>query len=141
MDPVILKNARYCSACDEEIESHYRHDCKTCSCGEVMVDGGHDYFKSSGEGVSRNLESDDPEVIKNNLTWGTRGKDGTLPLIHKKLVDCDTDHLQAILTTQKRISPPHKTTITSILKDRRICPECQAENQVWICDSCGSALN
>lgn len=41
----IIKNAVRCNCCGEVIESTYRHDYKTCSCGRVSVDGGHDYLR------------------------------------------------------------------------------------------------
>lgn len=33
--------------CKDVIESKYRHDFVTCSCGNISVDGGNDYFKRS----------------------------------------------------------------------------------------------
>ena len=41
----IIRNAARCNHCGEVIESTYRHDFKTCSCGHVSVDGGHDYLR------------------------------------------------------------------------------------------------
>ena len=41
----IIKNAAKCKTCGEVIESTYRHDFKTCSCGKVSVDGGKDYIR------------------------------------------------------------------------------------------------
>ena len=41
----IKRNAIKCNHCGEIIESTYRHDFKTCSCGRVSVDGGHDYLR------------------------------------------------------------------------------------------------
>ena len=38
-------NAARCNHCGDVIESTYRHDFKTCSCGHVSVDGGHDYLR------------------------------------------------------------------------------------------------
>ena len=42
---VIKRNAIKCNKCGEIIESTYRHDFKFCSCGQVSVDGGHDYLR------------------------------------------------------------------------------------------------
>ena len=41
----IIKNAIKCNHCGDVIESEYTHDYKTCSCGRVAVDGGHDYLR------------------------------------------------------------------------------------------------
>ena len=53
MRPKITKNAIRCNHCGDVIESAYRHDFKTCRCGRVSVDGGHDYlrrcFAASGD--------------------------------------------------------------------------------------------
>lgn len=34
-----------CRKCNDIIISKHRHDCVTCSCGAISVDGGNDYFK------------------------------------------------------------------------------------------------
>jgi hypothetical protein len=41
----ILKNSARCLLCDTEIESTSVHDFVTCPCGNLSVDGGHDYLK------------------------------------------------------------------------------------------------
>ncbi len=41
----IIKNAIKCNHCGDVIESEHTHDYKTCSCGRVAVDGGHDYLR------------------------------------------------------------------------------------------------
>jgi len=49
----ITSNKIQCKSCKDIIESTYRHDFVTCSCGNVSVDGGKDYlrrlYKSSPE--------------------------------------------------------------------------------------------
>lgn len=45
---VILKNKIKCLKCGDIIESVYRHDFKTCSCGACSVDGGKDYLRRVG---------------------------------------------------------------------------------------------
>lgn len=42
---IIIKNMIRCKKCGDIIESRHRHDFVTCSCGEVSVDGGHDYLR------------------------------------------------------------------------------------------------
>ena len=46
--PVILRNMAQCRVCGDIIESKYTHDFKTCSCGAVSVDGGHEYLRRLG---------------------------------------------------------------------------------------------
>ena len=41
----ILHNKIRCNQCGDVIESEYRHDFKSCRCGLVSVDGGHDYLR------------------------------------------------------------------------------------------------
>lgn len=42
---MIIKNRIKCRTCGDIIESVYRHDFRSCSCGRVAVDGGHDYLR------------------------------------------------------------------------------------------------
>lgn len=41
----IVRNAVRCKICGDEIESKSTHDFVTCSCGNVSVDGGHEYIR------------------------------------------------------------------------------------------------
>lgn len=41
----IIKNVIKCKHCGDVIESTYRHDFVTCSCGCCSVDGGLDYLR------------------------------------------------------------------------------------------------
>ena len=43
----IIHNTAKCLVCGDIIESKYRHDFVLCSCGNLAVDGGHDYLKRS----------------------------------------------------------------------------------------------
>jgi len=61
---------------------------------------------------------DDFEKIKNKLLWCTRGKDGKSPAYWVKLADCDTNHLENIITEMKYVHPITKKVIISIIKDR-----------------------
>lgn len=45
--PLILHNRAKCLACGDVIESTYTHEFVICSCGNLSVDGGHDYLKRS----------------------------------------------------------------------------------------------
>lgn len=48
---VIVTNKAQCLSCGDIIESTFRHDFRTCSCGKVSVDGGKSYLKRSYETV------------------------------------------------------------------------------------------
>lgn len=41
----IIKNMVRCKLCKDVIESKTAHDFKYCSCGNVAVDGGHEYLR------------------------------------------------------------------------------------------------
>ena len=41
----IVRNSARCRKCGDEIESTYRHDFVTCSCGAISVDGGRSYIR------------------------------------------------------------------------------------------------
>ena len=41
----ILRNMIKCNSCGDIIESTLWHDYKSCSCGRVSVDGGHDRLR------------------------------------------------------------------------------------------------
>lgn len=51
----IIKNAIQCKHCGEIIESTSAHDFKTCKCGKVFVDGGHEYLR---RGYTNSAEDD-----------------------------------------------------------------------------------
>lgn len=58
--------------------------------------------------------------------WGTRGKDGKDPVKFVKLIDCEDEHLEAILTTQFALSQGYKLIIETILQIRK------AQNRISI---------
>ncbi|GLQ25204.1 DUF7695 domain-containing protein [Sulfitobacter pacificus] len=43
----IIRNSARCLRCGEEVESKGVHDAQTCSCGNLMVDGGYEYLRRS----------------------------------------------------------------------------------------------
>ena len=63
---MIIKNQIRCNHCGDIIESKNRHDFRTCSCGRVSVDGGHDYlrrcFKAEGDFEELSICKDDQET-------------------------------------------------------------------------------
>jgi hypothetical protein len=38
-----------CTKCGDIIQSVYRHDYVTCSCGKTFVDGGNSYLRCGGD--------------------------------------------------------------------------------------------
>lgn len=59
----ILTNSVRCHLCGEIIESRHRHDFVWCKCGNIAVDGGKDYLKRVGLGVT-NKTYDDLSLTK-----------------------------------------------------------------------------
>lgn len=49
------KNAIQCKHCGEIIESKSVHDFKTCKCGKIFVDSGHEYLR---RGYTNSAEED-----------------------------------------------------------------------------------
>ena len=54
-NPKIIKNAAQCKLCGDILVSEHRHDFKTCSCGEICVDGGRSYIKRGYRTSSDNI--------------------------------------------------------------------------------------
>lgn len=48
-EPRILVNKIRCKKCGDIIESVYRHDFVTCSCGACAADGGKAYLRRVGD--------------------------------------------------------------------------------------------
>lgn len=63
--------------------------------------------------------SDDLSIIKKKIKWGTYGKHGDEPLRFVRLIDCSTEHLQAILREQ-RGGIYYRRIIEAIIKDRAL---------------------
>ena len=92
--------------------SRSQHDYRTytdpTNAKKYMVDGGLAYERSSNNGDEQYMyQYYDPFDHKHNRTWmhwGTRGKDGDKPLQYKPVHQMDTDHIEAILTTQHQIT-------------------------------------
>lgn len=49
---MIIQNAVICNKCDDFIFSATRHNFVTCKCGNIYVDGGQDYLRRVGHGIS-----------------------------------------------------------------------------------------
>lgn len=75
---------------------------------EYMVDGGTEYLRRNvvHEAPYEELslyDTDPHEKLRENYTWGTYGKNGDEPLQLKLLKDLSTNHIKAIIETQKHL--------------------------------------
>jgi hypothetical protein len=57
----ITRNAARCKLCGDTIESKSVHDFVTCTCGNLHVDGGHEYLKRGWKEDSWEDLSEPPE--------------------------------------------------------------------------------
>lgn len=48
----ITKNAAQCGLCEDVIESKHLHDFVSCSCGNIFIDGGLEYFRAGAKDMS-----------------------------------------------------------------------------------------
>jgi len=64
-----------CRLCSSIIQSKHMHDLVICSCGEISVDGGFDYFHASVKSDTSNLLIVDDE---GNEIIPTRAKEETI---------------------------------------------------------------
>ena len=60
-----MRNRAKCRLCGDILESKNRHDNVECSCEEIGIDGGSDYFKAYAKDWRNfiRLDDDDKEVI------------------------------------------------------------------------------
>ncbi len=87
------------------------------------------HFPSDSDMSAAGLTKDSPLIeFMDKLTWGTRG--GSDPLTYKRLRDCDTEHLQNILITQRQIPLMMSRAIIAILQERYI------QELIWSKDVC-----
>jgi hypothetical protein len=106
------------------IESRHRHDYNVHedkNGKRYMIDGGLDYIRSSANGDEKyiTLTLDSPhEVVREYVTWGTYGIDGNQPLKFKPVSTLDTDHIEAILETQRYMNPNIKQVMINELEYR-----------------------
>lgn len=78
-------------------------------------------FLPASEMNTLGLTQDSPLTeFMDNLTWRTYGRGGNDPLTRKRLRDCDTEHLQNILITQRQIPLIMSRAIIAILQERYI---------------------
>lgn len=108
----ILYNAIRCPD-GSVIESWHRHDFvqhRDKKTGKTyMVDGGLEYLRRSTHDDQEELAIHwtpgmPHEILREYLKWGSYGKDNKGPIRHIALCDMDTDHINAVLDTQKGLS-------------------------------------
>ena len=73
------------------------------------VDGGSEYLRriTPGDHVNTSIMLDEQQpfsVVREHMKWGSYGKDGKSQRRMLSLGEMDTDHIEAILETQKHIS-------------------------------------
>ena len=73
----IIRNAARFNYCGDVIESTYTHDFRTCSCGRVSVDGGHDYLRRSY--ASPDCYNDLSETVEDPMERLTQGVEDAEP--------------------------------------------------------------
>ena len=70
-----------------------------------MVDGGTDELRrnvNTEPFEEQSIYSDAPHYeVRQGFFWGTQGKNGNKPVEFKPLKNLDTDHIEAIIQTQK----------------------------------------
>jgi len=95
------------------LESRHRHDYKEYEDANgwvYMVDGGLDYLRRSinkhAPEVDLSLTEEDAHCdVRKFVTWGTYGKQQDQPLFYITIADMETEHLEAVLDTQKNMYP------------------------------------
>lgn len=57
----MARNRAMCRLCGDVVESTHRHDLVACSCGEIFVDGGSDYFRAGARDFANFIRPVDDE--------------------------------------------------------------------------------
>lgn len=67
-------NAYKCKECGDIIYSRARHDMRYCSCGNIFVDGGFDYFRGGAKISGPESADIDIDITKQELfdDWNNR---------------------------------------------------------------------
>ena len=105
----LIVNKAQCLDCNDTIESMYRHDFVTCSCGNMSVDGGWDYAKrlwKNDNCKELSVYEDDPHTkIREHLTRGGRGINGDEPLTYVLLKDMSNAWVKAVIDYEETYRP------------------------------------
>jgi hypothetical protein len=93
------------------LQSYSRYDYKEyvdANGKTYMVDGGLDYIRRSANGDEFDASvylDDEYALVREQVTWGTYGKNGDQPLRWVPVSEMSNDHIQAVLDTQKHMHP------------------------------------
>ena len=68
---------------------------------------------------NRVYADDDFEIVREAMTWGTRGPDGDQPLTYVFLKDMESSHIQAILDTQRQVNADFRNLFEKELDYRK----------------------
>ena len=79
---MIIVNQVHCHKCDDKPFSANRHDFKYCKCGNIAVDGGQEYLRRVGNGISERsytdlsfeLPDDVVKACRDALVWAEETK-------------------------------------------------------------------
>jgi len=113
-----MKNRAKCKLCQSLIESFHRNDYVSCSCGEIAIDGGLDYFKVVAKNYDNFLRVDDQgneiviKVKEKDEVKETIDSDDVKPLYTESKLS-HADLLKMFEEMGKNIEnlPPHAMTM------------------------------
>jgi len=129
----MIQNAVYVVPTEKYYVSVNRHDLVTFtldgtapnlnSGNYFFIEGGHDYrrcnFKFHPEIMDFSLyEDSSDDEIYDKLLWGSRGTTGKEPLQYVLLKNLNTEHMNAILSTQPHIDQHVRNVIAKALLNR-----------------------
>jgi len=108
------------------LESRTRHDYKEYEDANgcvYIVDGGLDYSRRMVNKDAPATELSISEdvlhsVAREFVTWGTYGKQQDQPLSYIAIMDMETEHLEAVLDTQKYMAPQMRDLMKAELEHR-----------------------
>lgn len=112
------------------LHSKHAHDYvshKDANGKTYALDGGNEYIRVVGdildlEDVS--VYEDAPfEILRENLFWGTYGKDGDQPFKKVTLSEMSDDHIKAVIKTQVHISDWLKEKLMNEIYFRDLNPD------------------
>lgn len=109
----IIHNRARCKLCGDIIESTHRHDFVTCSCGNVSVDGGHDYIRRGWMGDRATWENMN-EVEKYHWSPAFTTHDGHAWSLGVDLLHCPRTDTGDVVTLHARDKVDVDCTVYSI---------------------------